>query len=577
MCKLYSASLNAGTAYQRMTRHTSDTPVSIRTIATRLPKGRGKADLLALAIAAIVAVPILAVLAALFTSDVALWQRLWATTLPRYIFNSVALMGLTGLLACLIGVSTAWCVSMLEFPGRRILSWLLILPLAAPAYIVAYVYVDLLDFFGPVQSAMRAVFGWEFGDYKFPQIRTLPGAAFILAIVLYPYVYLLSRAIFLRQSSAQWQVARSLGLGPHQAFWRVALPAARPAIIGGLALVLMETLADFGVADYFGIPTFSTGIFRNWLAGGNKPAAMSLAAIMLLAVIALTALEASSRSGAVQTQGKTMQEAGRMQLGRKTAAAVVMLCVLPVILGFIIPFARLLYNTLTQIDPQTRATFLSYAINSVLLACIVAFIATALALYLGYCQRAQPARLTRAAIRLSTLGYALPGALLAVGLLAPLGGFDRALTRWASEALGWEGGLILSGTLIVLIYALVVRFLTVSFNAISSGFEKIPPSMDAAARSLGRGPLGVVRDIHAPLLRPSLVAGAILVFVDVLRELPATLILRPFNFDTLATRVYWLASDERLAEASSAALLIVIFGLIPIILLNRVLEGRDAE
>lgn len=514
-------------------------------------------------------VPILAVLYSLLSSRPELWSQLWATTLPSYIGNSVALMVMTGISVCIVGTALAWCVTMLEFPGRRILSWLAILPLASPAYIVGYVYVDLLDFYGPIQSGLRGAFGWTQGDYRFPRIRTLHGAAFILSIVLYPYVYLMARAAFDQQSLSQWQAARSLGLSPLQAFGRVALPAARPGIIAGLALVLMETLADFGVADYFGIPTLSTGIFRNWLAGGDRDAAMKLAGIMLLVVFALVLLEVWNRKGRVETRGTTAHQATQIHLSRGWRWVVTSLCFLPVLFGFIIPVVVLSYNTFKQTDAQTQEQFLTFTGNSLLVATIVAIIAVFISAILAYYQRSNAGAPTKAAIRIATLGYALPGALLAVGLLSPLGVLDLSLTRWAKAHLSWDRGLILSGTIALLVYALVVRFLTVSFNSISSGFEKIPTTMDSAARSLGLDPISLMRRVHLPLLSQSLLVAGILVFIDVLRELPATLILRPFNFDTLATRVYWLASDERLVEASSASLLIIVVGLVPVILLNR--------
>lgn len=526
-----------------------------------------------LSLCVLIALPILSVLSSIFTEDGTHWARMWDTTLPDYIGNSVLLMILTGLLATIIGTGTAWCVSMLDFPGRSVLSWALILPLAAPAYIVGYVYVDLLDYFGPLQSGLRQIFGWTDSDYGFPPIRTLPGAAFILGIVLYPYIYLLARTAFLEQSDSQWLAARSLGQTPLQAFLRVSLPAARPAIMGGLALVLMETLADFGVADYFGIPTFSTGIFRNWLAAGDRPAAMSLAAVMLLFVFLLVILESVSRKGRVTTQGKSTRQSGRLPLSKGQGLLVTTVCALPAIFGFVIPCFALLSNVMTQMDQQSLETFLTYAGNTIKLATIVTVLSLSIAIFLSYSNRHESSLLGRAAIRLSTLGYALPGALLAVGLLYPLGGLDRSLTRWASSEWGWDQGLILSGTLIILAYALMVRFLTVSFNSVSSGFEKIPYSFDAAGRTLGLSPARLITRIHLPLLRSSLSAGLILVFIDVLRELPATLILRPFNFETLATRVYWLASDERLVEASSAALLIILIGIIPVIWLNRRAEN----
>ena len=518
---------------------------------------------------ALIALPILSVLGSLISADGSHWSRMWGTTLPTYIGNSVLLMILTGVFATIVGTGAAWCVSMLEFPGRRILSWALILPLAAPAYIVGYIYVDLFDFYGPIQSGLRSLFDWTESDYSFPPIRTLPAAAFILGIVLYPYIYLLARTAFLEQSYSQWLAARSLGLSPFQTFRRISLPAARPAIIGGLSLVLMEVLADFGVADYFGIPTFSTGIFRNWLAAGDRSAAMSLAAVMLLFVFILIVLENRSRKGRVTTQGTSQRQAGRLPLSKKRGAPVAALCALPVVFGFVIPALALCANILTQVDGQAGEMFLTYTWNTVKLASIVGVISLLIAIFLSYYERNEPSRFGRAAIKLSTLGYALPGALLAVGRLYPLGGVVRSLTRWASTELGWDQGLILSGTIVILAYALTVRYLTVAFNSVSSGFEKIPFSMDAAGRTLGLSPVRLVGRVHLPLLRSSLSAGLILVFIDVLRELPATLILRPFNFETLATRVYWLASDERLIEASSAALLIIVIGLIPVIWLNR--------
>ncbi|WP_298917002.1 iron ABC transporter permease [uncultured Algimonas sp.] len=523
-------------------------------------------------VAGLVALPMLTVILSLFPIPIEDWVRLWQTTLPLYIVNTVLLMVLTGAVASVIGIGTAWCVAMLDFPGRSVLSWMLVLPLAAPAYIVAYVYTDLLDYFGPVQSWLRELTGWGRDDYAFPAVRTLPGAAFILGIVLYPYVYLLARAAFGRQCVNQWHAARSLGLTPRRAFMRVALPLARPAIVGGLALVLMETLADFGVADYFGIPTFSTGIFRSWLAAGNRPEAMKLAAVMLVCVFALIALESASRKGAVSGTGLTRSRSGHLPVGSSRGRLIAVLCALPVLIGFAIPFASLVTNMLNVPDSRPGGDFLVYAGNTLSVGVAVAGLSLLLAAPLAYAKRTRRNALTRSAIRFSTLGYALPGALLAVGVLLPLGELDRSLTHWAADRLGWEGGLLLTGTIAVLVFALVIRFLTISFNALSSGFDQIAPSMDAAARSLGSSPAAVMRRIHVPLLRPSLLAGGLLVFVDTLRELPATLILRPFNFDTLATRIYWLASDERIAEASTAAVLVILCGLIPVILINRTLE-----
>lgn len=521
------------------------------------------------AVSMLVSLPLIAIMWSLPSGGLDAWGTMSVDVLPRYTFSTLALMVLTGILATLMGVSTAWLVSATRFPGRRILGWMLVLPLAVPAYIAAYIYADLFDFTGPVQSALREYTGYKAGQYWFPAIRSLPGGAMVLALVLYPYVYLLSRAAFAAQSISEFRAARTLGAAPTSAFFRIALPGARPAIAGGLALVLMETLADFGVAEFFGIPTFSTGIFRSWLALGDKMVAMKLAAVMLIFVAILVAVEAANRKGQVASDDSVGDDDALIQLNPGKALLALLACALPVVLGFLVPLVVLASHAFATAGAQDWFALGTYAADSVKLAVIVGLIASAAALLLAYSRRSSKSRLIRLGIRLSTLGYALPGALLAVGLLAPLGGFDQALTRFARDTFGWNGGLILAGTSIILIYALVVRFLTVSYNSVQSRMERIPPEWDAAARSLGAGPMRVVGQIHFPQLRYSLLVGGALVFIDTLRELPATLILRPFNLETLATRVYRLASDERLAEASSAALLILATGLIPVIILNR--------
>lgn len=527
--------------------------------------------------AALAAIPIFTILWYLPAGGLESWDHIWQNTLPPYLINTALLMVMVGILSAAIGVTSAWLVVAMDFPGRRLLSWLLILPLAAPAYIIAYVYTDFLAFSGPVQTALRSSFGLAFGEYWFPQIRSLPGAALMLSLVLYPYVYLLARTAFATQSLNQYQAARSLGAGPTQAFFRIVLPCARPAIAGGLALVLMETLADFGVAEYFAIPTFSTGIFRTWLAMGDKAAAMKLAAIMLLFVIILLWMESASRKGRVENSDGFSSVKNDRKLGLGGSILAISICSFPVIFGFLLPATILLNYTIESGDPQGWEILSGYIFNSLSLSMIVSAIAVGLAILLVYAQRRASTSKTKAGIRIATLGYALPGALLAVGLLAPLGQFDQFLTGWAQEQLGYGGGLLLTGTSAILIYALVVRFLTVSFNSVNGGMARIPLSMDAAARSLGASPKRVVGAIHLPQLRASLAAGGALVFVDVLRELPATLILRPFNLETLATRVYRLASDERIAEASTSALLIVATGLIPVLILNQIGKGAERE
>lgn len=543
----------------------------VRSIAilTRLT-GDGAWSVSALLVALCIAAPLIAVSAALIAPSDPAWTHLAQTTLPKYIKNTALLMLLTGLFATLIGVSTAWLIAATSFKGRAILSWALVLPLAAPAYIIAYLYTDLLAFSGPVQTAIRDSFGLPISQAILPNIRSLPGAAALLSLVLYPYIYLLARTAFQMQAGSQFQAARTLGLSAYGAFFKVALPGARPAIAGGLALVLMETLADFGVADYFALPTFSTGIFRTWLALGEKQAALKLAGVMLLIVAALVMLEAASRKGRVDTGGRVAAKPDRLILSKRGGILAWIICAAPITLGFIIPMLILLSYTLEGGDQMLARGFASYAWNSARVAIAASVIATAIALLLSYGQRSSNGPITRTAIRFSTLGYALPGALLAVGLLGPIGALDQSVTRAASGSFGWRGGLLLTGTTAILLYAYVVRFLTVSFNTVSATLGRIPAVTDDAARTLGAGPRQILTRIHLPLIRPGLMAACLLVFVDVMRELPATLILRPFNFETLATRVYRLAGDERLTEASTAALAIVLIGLVPILVLNRV-------
>jgi len=520
--------------------------------------------------AGIVAVPLLAVLWSLFAPDSAAWQHIVDTTLPGYVGNTLGLMLLVGLLSLVPGVGCAWLVAACEFPGKRYFDWLLVLPLAAPAYVVAYAYTDLLDVSGPVQGGIRQLFGLGLDEFAITGVRSLPGAAVMLALVLYPYVYLLARTSFARRSHMQFNAARVLGVSAFTAFWRVALPAARPAVAGGLALVLMETLADFGVVDYFAVPTLSTGIFRTWLGLGDKSAALRLAALMLLFVAVLVTAESLSRRGSPDPRDQSRAEA--IRLDGWHAAIAWLSCALPVTLGFLLPVVVLLMYTLDSGLPGRG--FADLSLNSASVSLSAALIATVLALLVSYSKRRHASRLGDALTRFGTLGYALPGMLLAVGLLGPVGALDRNLTAWLRDGFGYAGGLLLSGTTVLLVYAYVCRFMTVAFNTVDAGLSGVSPALDAAARSLGARPLHLLRRIHLPLLAPSLMSAALLVFVDAMRELPATLMLRPFDFDTLATRVYRLASDERLSEASAPALAIVLIGLIPVLLVHRIGKGR---
>lgn len=526
----------------------------------------------ALAVALLAGLPIAAILWEALAGDAGALRSLAATVLPSYILNTALLMLLAGGLAGVTGTGCAWLIAATRFPGRRVLGWALVLPLALPAYLSSYLYADLLDYAGPVQSALRGATGWSAGDYWFPDIRSLGGGAFVLGSVLFPYVYLLARTAFATQSVTQFRAARSLGATPMRAFWHVALPAARPAIAGGLALVLMEVLADFGVADYFAIPTFSTGIFRSWLAMGDKASALKLAAVMLLFVVALVAWEAHTRAGRSDSRdGLAAREADEPLVALTPAgkALAFAACFVPVLLGFLVPAGYLVSLALTDTAQAAAGELATYLGGSLRLGLAAASLCLVTALLLAFARARSASKVTASAIRLATLGYALPGALLAVGLLAPLGALDVTLTRFARDSLGWSGGLLLTGTSAILVYALSVRFLTVAYNSVGSGLARIPPSLDAAARSLGAGPARVLARIYAPLLAPSLAGAAALVFIDTLRELPATLILRPFNLETLATRTYRLAGDERLVEAAIPALILLAAGLLPVLVLNR--------
>ena len=523
-----------------------------------------------LALATLVALPILAVALNLFADSGGLWGELAATVLPTYLINTVALLIGVGLLAGAMGTGAAWLVSMCEFPGRRVFEWALLLPFAAPAYVLAYVYTDLLEFAGPIQTFLRDLFGWTRHDYWFPAIRSTPGAIVMLSLVVYPYVYLLGRAAFVSQSVAALEVSRTLGHGPWSSFFRVALPLARPGVAAGLALALMETLADFGTVEFFGVQTFTTGIYRTWFLRGSPEVAAQLASILMIFVVAVMVLEHSSRGKArfASNTGRFLP-LPRHQLKGLKATIAITACALPVFFGFALPGAILLDLTLTKGDPLLGGAFLGFVGNSVMAAGLAAMLAVAAAMILGYGARMVTSPTPRIAARMASMGYAIPGSVIAVGVLIPLAWFDNSLDRFMRDTFDVSTGLLLTGSIAALLFAYVVRFLAVAYNAVDAGLTKVTPSMDGAARTLGHGLGSTLARIHVPLLRGSLLSGALLVFVDVMKELPATLIIRPFNFETLATRVYRLAADERLAEASTAALAIVVVGVVPVLVLSR--------
>lgn len=523
---------------------------------------------LSLAIAGVLSVPIAVVLGHLFLGAGEVWQHLARTVLGRYVANSAVLGAGVAVGTGAIGIGTAWLVAACDFPGRRGFEWALLLPLAVPAYLMAYVYTELLEFYGPVQTGLRGVFGWEYGDYWFPEVRSLGGAIAMLALVLYPYVYLLCRVAFLEQAAVTLEASRSLGLGPWRSFWRVALPLARPAAMAGLALVLMETLSDFGTVQFFGVDTFTTGIYRTWFGLGDRAAAAQLAAVLLLAAFALVALERRSRGRAQYAIVRDRRPCAPHRLSGWRAAGAIAACAVPLGLGFLLPAGILVQLAASRWRSLRAGEFWEYARHSGILAIVAAALAVLLALVLAYGVRLQPDWALRLSARVASLGYAVPGSVVAVGVLMPLGAIDNAIDAGARQWLGVSTGLLLSGTIAAVTFAYLVRFLSVSFSTVEASLGKIEPSLDCAARSLGCNARQMLLRVHAPLAAGGLLTAGLLVFVDVMKELPATLIIRPFNFDTLAVRVYQLASDERLAEAAAPALAIVAVGLLPTLLLS---------
>lgn len=529
------------------------------------------------AIALLMALPVLVVASFLFQPFNDNWTHLYNYLLKDYITNSLVLMLGVSVGVLSIGITTAWLTSMCEFPGRRFFSWALLLPMAIPAYIIAYTYTGMLDFAGPLQTLIRETFDWGPKDYWFPEVRSIGGAIMMLSLVLYPYVYMMARAAFLDQSIAVLEASRTLGNTPLQGFYRVALPLARPAIVTGLSLALMETLADYGTVQYFGISTFTTGIFRTWFGVGDGATAAQLAALLLGFVFALLMLEKWSRKRAkFHHSTNKYSTIKRYQMKGWMATLVVFACFMPLLLGFIVPALQLLVWTFTTAEEVIDASFFVLVGNSLMLAALAAIIAVSIALLLGYGKRLRKTKVINASVNIASMGYAIPGTVIAVGVMVPFAWLDNNIDGWMREHFDISTGLIFSGTLFALLFAYTVRFLAVSIQAIDSGLGKIKPTMDDAGRSLGLSPFGVLRRIHMPIMRGTVLTALLLVFVDVLKELPATLIMRPFNFNTLAVRAYEMAADERLPDAGAPALMIVLVGIIPVILLSYAISHSRA-
>ncbi len=534
--------------------------------------------LLVATISLLVALPVLSIFWLAFFPEENIWPHLLDTVLFHYVSSTLLLAGGVGLVTLIAGVGSAWLVSMCQFPGRRLFEWALLLPFAVPAYVIAYVYTDLLEYAGPVQKSLRAWFGWQTArDYWFPEIRSMGGAIAMLSLVLFPYVYMLARAAFIEQCGSIRAASRSLGCTPWQSFLRVSLPMARPAIAVGLSLVLMETLNDFGTVDFFAVRTLSVGIYDTWLSRGNLGGAAQIACSTLIFVVLLITLERMGRARQKHFVQSPNSQRERYVLRGWRSGIAFLFCGLLLVAGFIIPLLVLGGYALSNFSSYWSEDFIQIASNSLLLSIAAALVSVLLGLLLAYGKRLQPKRSVKLLVGFSKLGYAMPGAVLAIGVLIPLAAFDNAVDAFLREHFDISIGLMLSGSIFAIIFAYTVRFLAVSTGAIESSLEKVTPSMDRAARSLGRNSWQTLWAVHLPLVRTGLLTGGLVVFVDCMKELPATLLLRPFGFDTLATYVYQFASDEMLERSALGALLIVLVGLIPVILLSRSIGSRRGE
>jgi iron(III) transport system permease protein len=545
----------------------------------RLPVSRGWTAAVC-AIAALTVLPVGSIAFLALSAETSTWPHLWRTILPDALKTTLAVMAGVALVTLVAGAGTAWIVTMYRFPGRSTLDRLLVIPLAVPTYIVAYCYVDLLDYAGPVQSGLRALFAWQTPrDYWFPNIRSTGGAIFLLSAVLYPYVYLAARASFVQQSICVLEVARTLGRTPTGTFIHVALPLARPALAAGAALVLMECLNDLGAVQHLGVETLSRAIYTTWLQRSNLGGAAQIALTALVVVLVLFAIERQARGNRQfhHTTGRYRAIPFSDLTGWRAATAITA-CLIPFVAGFVLPFAVLATNAVYYSSDVMSPALWRAAGNSVLLAVLAAAVTVLLAAILAYARRIAGSRFVRAAVRFAGVGYALPGTVLALGLLIPLAALDNRLDALSRALLGMPLGLMITGSLVALVIAFSVRFLAVSLGAIEAGMERVSPNLDAAARTLGATPLSTMGRVHLPLLLPALGTAGLLVFVDAMKELPAALLLRPFNFETLAIHVYSLASLELFESAGIGALTIVVVGLLPVLALHQAIAtGRSGQ
>jgi iron(III) transport system permease protein len=534
----------------------------------------GSWNLLTLSLALLFALPFFSLIVTAGSAGGNVWGHLLSTVMPGYLKNTFWLMLGVGSGTLLLGVTTGWLVSMTEFPGRRMMEWALLLPLAFPGYIIAMVYVELLEFSGPVQEQLRLWFGWQnYMDYWFPPIASLGGAITMLSLVLFPYVYLLARTAFLQQSATLMEASRMLDKSVGNSFFMIALPLARPAIVVGVSLAMMETLADFGTMQLFAVQTFTTGIYHTWFGAYNAPGAAQLSLSLLTFISFFIFLERYSRKQQRFHAPSSIKNAHtRYPLSGIRAVLALLFCIFPVLFGFALPASLLIQWATESWRGVMLYRFFSDAGNSILLAGVTALLGVFIGILMAFGSRLSKRRRIHWAARLVSLGYTFPGPVVALGVLLPFAWFDRTMDAWMQETFGITAGYLLSGTLFILVFAYLVRFLALAYGTTESGLERITSDMEDASRSLGKNTWQTLKQVHLPLLRGSVLAAGMLVFVDVMKELPATLMLQPFNFSTLATRAYGYATEELLKEASLWCLTIVVVGLFPVIFLNRQLR-----
>jgi iron(III) transport system permease protein len=536
--------------------------------ARRKRLGLSALDGAALLLSLSLAVPIASVCFSLLSGQSAVFVHLAQTVLGEYAANTLMLTGLVVLGVLAVGVPAAWLTACCEFPARRFLESALILPLAAPAYVLAYAYADFLSAYGPVQRWLQNLTGWETGDYWFPDVRSLPGAALMLILTLYPYVYLLARARFLNESASAREAARLLGRGAWSSFFAVSLPLARPALVAGATLAAMNSFADYGTVSYFGVPVFTTGIYSAWFSFSDQVAARELAAVLIgFVALVLIAERVLRGRAAFHETGRRDRRPARYVLSPLQSAGAMVGCAVPPLLGFVVP-ALVLGELLLESGGPTR-DFSRHLFNTLTLAAAAGGIVTLGAILLAFARKERPQGIAGRAAAFAGLGYAVPGSVIAVGVLVPFAAFDNAVANVFQRMFGVSPGLILTGGIVALLFAYTALYLAVALQSVSAGLTRVTPSISAAAKLLAEGPWDVLRRVYLPLIAPSVLTGALLVFVDVMKELPATLMLRPFNFDTLAIAANNYASDERLSWAAAPSLAIVAAGIIPCILLIR--------